>query len=117
MTTSKERRRYSREFKIEAVRRSYESGKPVTAVARELEISVAHLYRWRDDVKKLGESVYPGRNAVRRQVSERQELERLQRENERLREERDILKKTLVFFASEEARDIGSLKSTEGNSQ
>jgi len=40
--TRKDRKRYSREFKIEAVRQSYESGKPVAEVARELDISVHH---------------------------------------------------------------------------
>ena len=115
MEPQKNRKRHTREFKIEAVRRSYESGLPVTAVARELGIHVAHLYRWRDDVKKLGERVYPGHNAVRHQISEKQELEQLRHENKRLREEREILKKTLVFFASEEARDIGLSKSIEGN--
>ena len=48
--TRKDRKRYSREFKLEAVRRASESGKPATEVARELDISVHHLYRWR----KLG---------------------------------------------------------------
>lgn len=117
MESQKDRKRHSREFKIEAVRRSYESGLPVTAVAQELGINVAHLYRWRDDVKKLGDKVYPGRSAGRNQVSQKRESEELRQENKRLREERDILKKTLVFFASEEARDIGSSKSTEGSTR
>jgi len=59
MATEKPRGKHSREFKIEAVRRSYESGKSVTAVAKELDINVAHIYRWRDDVKKLGDKAYP----------------------------------------------------------
>lgn len=117
MVTEKPRGRHSREFKIEAVRRSYESGKSVTAVAKELGINVAHLYRWRDDVKKLGEKVYPGRNAHVKQNESHDELIRLRKENKRLQEERDILKKTLIFFASEQANDIKASKNTEDNTQ
>ena len=117
MPTEKPRGRHSREFKIEAVRRSYESGKSVTAVAKELGINVAQLYRWRDDVKKLGDNVYPGRARRRQGNDPQKELVLLRRENKRLQEERDILKKTLIFFASEQANDIKASKNTEGNTQ
>lgn len=117
METIKDRKRYSKEFKLEAVRRSYESGKPITEVARELDISVHHLYRWRDDVKELGEKVWPGHGSKTNQTSEQVELERLRRENKQLREERDILKKTLVFFAVEETKNTDSSKKFENNTQ
>ena len=113
--TIKDRKRYSKEFKLEAVRRSYESGKPVTEVARELDISVHHLYRWRDDVKQDGEKVWPGHGSKVNRPRVNEELEQLRRENKKLMEERDILKKTLVFFASEEARGSDSSKKFEGN--
>ncbi|MDD5085602.1 MAG: transposase [Candidatus Omnitrophica bacterium] len=111
--TIKDRKRYSREFKLEAVRRSYESGKPVTEVARELDISVHHLYRWRDQVTKQGENVWPGYGSGKK--SSNNELEDLRRENEKLREERDILKKATTFFAKESERNIASLTRTEKN--
>ena len=117
MTTRKDRKRYSREYKIEAVRRSYESGKPVTEVARELDLSVHHLYRWRDEVRKLGENVYPGHGSSKNKSPEKQELEKLRRENKRLQEERDILKKTLVYFASDQAKDISSSENSGVNTQ
>ena len=113
--TRKDRKRYSREFKLEAVRRSYESGKPVTEVARELDISVHHLYRWRDQVAKQGENVWPGYGKGKK--SSNNELGRLQRENAQLREERDILKKSAIFFAVESQKDIDSSTSTGGNSK
>ena len=87
--TRKDRKRYSREFKIEAVRLANESGKPVAEVARELDISVHHLYRWRDEASKQGEKVFPSHGKTNSQ----DELTKLRRENAQLREERDILKK------------------------
>ena len=109
--TRKDRKRYSREFKLEAVRRSYESGKPVTEVARELDISVHHLYRWRDQVSKEGQQVFPGH----RKSNSQDELEILRKENARLREERDILKKSLIFFAKDGEQSTDSSKSIERN--
>lgn len=55
----KDRQRYSREFKMEAVRRCNESGKPVTEVARELDISVHRLYSWRDRAAKKKKTPSP----------------------------------------------------------
>lgn len=102
--TRKDRKRYSREFKLEAVRRANESGKPVTEVARELDISVHHLYRWRDESAKRGEKVFPGHGKTNSQ----DEIAKLRRENARLREERDILKKSLIFFAKDQGEDTDS---------
>ena len=100
--TRKDRQRYSREFKREAVRLANESGKLVTDVARELGISVQAIYNWQAEVDKLGESAFPGpgrRNGLK--TSNQDELGELKSENARLREERDILKKALTFFAKE----------------
>lgn len=97
METSKDRKRYSREFKMEAVRRSNESGKTVAETARELDISVVHLYRWRDQEAKAKENAFPGSG----RKNNLDELERLRRENAQLRQERDILKKTAIYFAKE----------------
>ena len=106
--TRKDRKRYSREFKLEAVRRADESGKTVAEVARELDISVHHLYRWRNEASEQGEKVFPGQGKVHSQ----DELTRLRRENARLREERDILKKSLIFFAREDGPSSDSFKNT-----
>ena len=109
--TRKDRKRYSREFKLEAVKRANESGKPVAEVARELDISVHHLYRWRDQAAKEGDKVFPGHGKTNSQ----DELTRLRRENTRLREERDILKKSLIFFAKDEEQGSDSSKNTGGS--
>ncbi len=93
--TRKDRKRYSREFKQEAVRQCEESGKPVTQVARDLDISAHQLYRWREDVLKQAEGAFPG--SGRRGPNG--ELAQLRRDNARLRQELDLLKKALTFFA------------------
>ena len=109
--TRKDRKRYSREFKLEAVRLANESGKPVAEVARELDISVHHLYRWRDLAAKQGGSAFPGCGKTNSQ----DELTKLRRENTRLREERDILKKSLIFFAKDTENGSDSSGNTKEN--
>ncbi len=94
--TRKDRKHYSQEFKLEAVRQVNESGKPVTEVARDLGISVHLLYRWRDEAQDGGREAFPGTG---RQGSLQEQVSRLERENVKLREERDILKKAAAYFA------------------
>jgi transposase len=115
--TRKDRKHYSKEFKLEAVRRSYESGKPVTEVARELDISVHHLYHWRDQIHREGMDVWPGRHGQKTTNPEKNELAELRRENKQLKEERDILKKTLVFFAVDQVRGTDSSKTSEDSTK
>ena len=60
MVTRKDRKRYSKEFKTQAIKRCEESGKPVTEIARELDISVQRLYRWRDNYYKDPTNAFMG---------------------------------------------------------
>ena len=99
MEQKSKRKSHGREFKIEAVRRSYEIGKTVAEVARELDVRENDLHQWRKEVAEKGDSVFPG--AGRRTPSNSSELEQLRRENACLREERDILKKSAIYFAKE----------------
>ena len=91
-------RKYTREYKIEAVRLCEKDERPVAEVARQLGIHPNNLYKWRAQFGVNGEESFPGKGNLR---SSDEELRRLQRENMRLREERDILKKTVVFFSRE----------------
>jgi transposase len=91
-------RRYSREFKVEAVRLTEVDDRPVAEVARELGIHPNNLYKWRAQFAAEGEDAFPGKG---KQSGVEEELRRLQRENMRLREERDILKKAVIFFGNE----------------
>ena len=88
---------YSEEFKVEALRLLRERGSTLSQAARELGIKQQTLHRW----KRLQEEGKVGAVAAGGQRSQSQELERLRRENVRLRAERDILKKALGYFAKE----------------
>jgi transposase len=91
-------RRYSREFKVEAVRLTEADDRPVAEVARELGIHPNVLYKWRTQFAADGEDAFPGKG---KQSGVEAELTRLRRENMRLRQERDILKKAVIFFSNE----------------
>jgi transposase len=106
--TRKDRKRYSREFKVEAVRQCDESGKPVTQVARDLDISVHQLYRWREEVLQQADGAFSG--SGRRGPNG--ELARLRRDNDGLRQELDLLKKALTFFARAAHADTSALPVT-----
>ena len=109
----RDRKRYSREFKLEALRRSQVTGKSVAEVARELEIPVHHLYKWRAEADRKEVNAFPGSG----HTTPNRELEALRRENERLREERDILKKSLGFFARDASIGSDSSGSMNGSSE
>ena len=109
----RDRKRFSREFKLEAVRRTQVAGKSVAEVARELELPVQHLYKWRTETDRKEAEAFPGVG----HSTPNAELEILRRENRRLREERDILKKSLIFFARDGSNDINSSGNTNENSE
>lgn len=86
-------RAYSSEFRENAVRLSYSAGKTVEQVARELEISAHTLHTWRRLAREEGHAGEPGHETAEEQIR------RLARENEILREEAAILKKAIAYFA------------------
>ncbi len=90
--------RYSREFKLEAIRLAQNSDKPITEVARELGIRVNQIYKWKNQLAEKQDSAFPGQG---RQLGKDAELTGLKRENQRLREENEILKKAAAYFARE----------------
>ena len=109
MARRKDRKRYSKEFKLQAVKRCDESGKSIAEVARELDISAHMLYRWRDDYFKNPDKAFVGAgNGSSQKSADQKELEKLRRENAKLKEERNILKKSLIFFAKDENESSNS---------
>jgi len=95
---SRKYKRYTKEFKLEAVRLAEEADKPVTDVARELGIRVNQIYKWKKELDAKSVGAFPGRG---RQTGKAAELTRLRKENERLRMEVEILKKAAVYFAKD----------------
>lgn len=95
---SHKRRQYTEEFKREAVRLVTDSGYGVSEAARNLGINTTMLGRWRRQVEQHNRGVHRGNGHV---SAEHEELVRLRKEVKRLRMEREILKKTVSFFASE----------------
>jgi len=92
------RRRFTREFKIETARLLTASDQSVAGVANDLEIHPNTLYKWIRQYGDNPEEAFPGKG---RQTSEAEELSRLRRENQRLRMERDILKKAMAIFSND----------------
>jgi len=90
------RRRFTDEFKQQAVRLVLHEGKGVAAVARELDLVPSALGTW---VKQAQADRSKGRTGLT--TAEREELARLRKENRILQEERDILKKATAFFAKQ----------------
>ena len=90
-------RHYTVEFKQEAVRLVESSGKSVAQIARELGIHDNMLYRWRRELGSGGAAPtsHPGQSPTELEA----EVKRLRRENEVLRQERDVLKKAISIFS------------------
>ena len=92
----KPRKQYDREFKMEAVRLLETSGKSANQLESDLGIGRGNLWRWKREFAADGEDAFPGHGRL---TPEQAELRRLKRENEILRQERDILKKAIAIFS------------------
>jgi transposase len=90
------RRRYDRQFKIEAVRLVTQRGKRATEVARDLGVHVNLIYNWKRELAEDPDFAFPGHGKLKPADDE---LRRLKRELEDVKEERDILKKALAIFS------------------
>ncbi len=89
-------RYFSREFKVNAVQLVTEKKMSVRKVADELNIHPNLLSIWKGKYLKEGEKAFSGRGRI---SSEKAELRKLRKELERVKEERDILKKALATFS------------------
>ena len=93
----KTRKKYTREFKEEAVKLITEQGYQITEAARNLGVNENMLDRWKREVEGDGEGAQGFQDGSTLQA----ELNRLRKENKRLKMEREILKKAAAFFAKE----------------
>ena len=94
MAERRTRRRFTAEFKAQAVKRVLEGGKPLAEVATELGVGTGQLSTWRTERLAAGSA-----EALATRRAEEAEVQRLKRENKRLEEENLILRKAAAFFA------------------
>ena len=92
----KTRRTYTREFKVEALRLLETSDKSAAQIERDLGISAGCLWRWKRELAADGVRAFPGRGRL---TPDEERVRQLERENEILRQERDILKKAVAIFS------------------
>jgi len=93
---AKQRRRFSREFKLEAIRMVVEGGRKQVEVARELGIHPEALYRWTREFRADPKQSFPGNGSLKERD---RQVEQLQREVTRLKAELAFLKKVSAYFA------------------
>jgi transposase len=93
-TETRKRRNYREDFKKDAVSLVTEQGYKPTEAARSLDIRDNLIRRWKREFEEEG-------SGVRLNADEREELQRLWKENRLLRMEKEILKKTSQYFAKE----------------
>jgi len=91
--------RYTKEFKLEAIRLAEESDKPVMQIARELGIRQNQIYKWKKQLEGQGEVAFPGTG---RKAETDPEKAQLRKDLAEAKEELEILKKAAAYFA----RDI-----------
>ena len=93
---NREQRKYSREFKLEALELLQTSGKSQAQLERELGIGSGNLSRWKQELAEEGGQAFPGKGHL---APDEERLRKLERENAILRQERDILKKVVAIFS------------------
>jgi transposase len=93
-----QRRKFSGEFKVEAVRLVGERGVSAARAARDLDVHENVLRKWVKELAAASADAFPGHGQMK---PEQLEIDRLRREVTKLKAERDILKKAAAFFARE----------------
>ena len=98
-------KRYDLEYKLEAVRMASEPGVTNREVEMRLGLGQGVLSSWKRELKDSGAHAFVGKGLLK---PEDEEMRRLKRENERLRRERDILKKAVAIFSTDPHRYSGT---------
>jgi transposase len=93
------RNTFSKEFKLEAVRKLERGDKSPNEIAMDLGVRRNQLYKWQTQLKEKGHSAFCG--SGRKPLNQSDEVTRLRRELADVKLERDILKKAAAYFARE----------------
>lgn len=94
-----QRRKFDKEYKINAVRLVTENGRRVTEVARDLGINENNIHRWKQQFAIDRENAFPGKGNLK---PADEELRQLKKQLRDVTAERDILKKALAYFSRSE---------------
>jgi transposase len=108
------RKRYSREFKLEAVRQLLEGDRGLAQTARDLDLNRTMLSGWRKQYLEDPEGAFQGSGRRKQQEGE---MDRLRREIEELREEREILKKAMAYYGEKKPSSSTSSKTIKASSE
>ncbi len=92
------RRQFTKEFKVEAVRLVRDRGVSIAQASRDLDVHENLLRKWVKDFEADPRQAFPGQGNMK---PEQAEIERLRREVQKLKAERDILKKAAAYFAKD----------------
>lgn len=90
---------YTEEFRREAIKRSEKPGVTQAQVAEELGVSAQQIANWKRQFTRLSDKQFNTVDGVDYSKKESEELRRLRRENKRLQEEMEFLKKAAAYFA------------------
>ena len=99
------KRTYARAFKLQALELAQSGQKSISEIERDLGITPGLLHKWKARVKVDGQPAFPGKG---RQTEDEELIRRLKRENEMLRQEREILKKALAIFSTSTEKSTSS---------
>ena len=92
---------YTEEFRKEAVKRSDQPGVTQSQVAKELGVSAQQIANWKRQFTRLSDKQFNTVDGVDYSKKESEELRKLRRENNRLQEEMEFLKKAAAYFAND----------------
>lgn len=98
------KKKYDKEFKLEAIRLASEPGNTASKIEKDLGIGQGVICRWKRQFRDEGEQAFPGKGHLK---PDDEMVRKLKRDNERLRRERDILKKALAIFSKDPDRYSG----------
>jgi len=97
---TQERRKYSKEFKLETVRMFENGERSLAEIERELGITKGLIWKWRESLEKQTkkEEAFPGNGKL---TETEARIRQLERENALLKQDKEILKKVLVMYSKE----------------
>ena len=93
---------YTEEFRREAVKRSEKPGVTQAQVAKELGITAQQISNWKRQFNRLSDKQFNSLDGVDYSKKESEEMRRLRRENKKLKEEMEFLKKAAAYFAKDQ---------------